>query len=129
MNQATHSVNACIRGDVLTKECPSRQILQDVTNRWGVLILFTLHTGTYRFSELRKTIKGISEKMLAQTLQALEADGFVLRTAYPEIPPHVDYQLTDSGNAIAERLTALIDWIETNLTDILKTREQFASGR
>ncbi len=117
------------RGNVLAKECPSRAILQDVTSRWGVLVLFALLGGTHRFSELRKKINGVSEKMLAQTLQSLEADGFVLRTAHPVIPPHVDYQLTDHGTEVARRVEDLVDWIELNLADILQAQNRYKEKR
>ena len=113
------------RGNVLIKECPSRSILQDVTSRWGVLVLFTLLDHTHRFSELRKRITGISEKMLSQTLQALEADGFVLRTAHPVIPPHVEYSLTENGIEVARRLEELVNWIELNIGDILVAQNKY----
>lgn len=113
------------RGNVLAKECPSRGILQDVTSRWGVLILFSLLAGTHRFSELRNKITGVSEKMLSQTLQALEADGFVLRTAHPVIPPHVEYQLTESGIEVARRVEELVNWIELNIADILHSQSRY----
>ncbi|MCW4630296.1 winged helix-turn-helix transcriptional regulator [Marinomonas rhodophyticola] len=83
-------------------------------------MLFALKDGeTHRFSELRRKILGVSEKMLAQTLQALELDGFVLRTSYPVVPPHVEYSLTTLGFEVAIRVANLADWIEDNLTDIL----------
>ncbi|GGN18995.1 transcriptional regulator [Marinomonas arctica] len=108
------------RGDVFSDKCPSRDILKHVTSRWGVLVLFALKDGeTHRFSELRRKISGVSEKMLAQTLQALELDGFVLRTSYPVVPPHVEYSLTTLGLEVAVRVASLADWIEDNLTDIL----------
>lgn len=113
------------RGDVLIKECPSRGVLQDVTSRWGVLVLIALLDGTHRFSELRKKINGVSEKMLSQTLQALEADGFLLRIAHPVIPPHVEYQLTASGVEVADRVQELVDWIELNIGDILEAKAQY----
>ncbi|WP_428241173.1 winged helix-turn-helix transcriptional regulator [Gynuella sp.] len=113
------------RGDVLTKECPSRGVLQDVTSRWGVLILFSLLGGTHRFSELRKKITGVSEKMLSQTLQALENDGFVKRIAHPVIPPHVEYQLTETGVEVARRVEELVNWIEINIGDIVVAQNQY----
>ncbi len=117
------------RGDVLAKDCPSRSILQDVTSRWGVLVLFSLLDGTHRFSQLRKKISGVSEKMLSQTLQALEADGFVLRTAHPVIPPHVEYQLTESGVEVAQRVEGLVNWIELNLAGILEAQRGYAGQK
>jgi len=106
-------------GNVLAAECPSRTVLSHVTSRWGVLVLVVLLGGMHRFSQLRKEVGGVSEKMLAQTLVALEGDGFVLRTALPVIPPHVEYSLTPLGREVAERLEVLIDWIEDNLPRIL----------
>ena len=85
------------RGDVLSPSCPAREILQHVTSRWGVLVLVALQGGTLRFSELRRKVGVVSERMLAQTLQVLERDGFVERRAYPVVPPHVDYRLTPLG--------------------------------
>tara|TARA_R110000868_G_scaffold4171_8_gene25903 strand:- start:3933 stop:4244 length:312 start_codon:yes stop_codon:yes gene_type:complete len=83
-----------------------------------VLILISLRDGTHRFSELRKRIGGVSEKMLAQSLQALEQDGFVERIAYPVVPPHVEYSLTTSGEEVARLVAALADWIEMNMPRI-----------
>ena len=109
------------RGNVLSDKCPSRDILKHVTSRWAVLIFMALKDGnTYRFSELRRTIQGVSEKMLAQTLQTLEQDGFVERTSYPVIPPKVEYNLSTTGMAVAERVIGLVDWIEENIADILQ---------
>lgn len=124
---ATKSLKeAMLRGDVMADKCPSRDILNHVTSRWGVLLLIALRGGTHRFSELRRKVTGISEKMLAQTLQALESDGFVKRISYPVVPPHVEYLLTPMGEQISEKVEALADWIEINLTDILKVRAEKA---
>ena len=79
------------------------------------MLLVALLAGTHRFSELRRKIGGISEKMLAQTLQVLENDGFVIRTVFPVIPPHVEYELSASGVEIAKLVEALADWIELNM--------------
>lgn len=106
------------RGDVLSAACPSRLILRRLTSRWGGLVLLTLETGPLRFSALRRRIGGVSERMLAQTLQELEADGFVDRRAFAVTPPHVEYALTPLGAEAAERFRALVDWVETNLPRI-----------
>lgn len=107
------------RADVTAPDCPSRIILQHLTSRWGVLAMAVLATGTYRFSELRRRIGGVSERMLAQTLQTLEADGFVTRTAWPVVPPRVDYSLTPLGREAAAHIVALASWIESSLPAIL----------
>lgn len=113
-----------MRGDVFATPCPSREILSHVSSRWGVLILIALRGGTHRFSELRRRMGGVSEKMLAQSLKALVEDGFVLRVSYPVVPPYVEYSLTAMGHEVADRVAALADWIETNLTRVLDIRRQ-----
>jgi len=107
------------RGDVFAQACPSRDLLTHVTSRWGVLVLVALRGGTHRFSELRRKIKGVSEKMLAQTLQRLEADGLVRRVSYPVVPPKVEYSLTAPGLEVAAHVEALADWIELNVARLL----------
>ena len=115
-------------GTVLAPECPSRAVLSHVTSRWGVLVLVVLLGGTHRFSQLRKEVGGVSEKMLAQTLVALEGDSFVLRTALPVIPPHVEYSLTPLGREVAERLEVLVDWIEDNISRIVAAESETAAS-
>lgn len=111
------------RGDLYAAACPSRGVLEHVTSQWGVLVLVALREeGTHRFSELRRKVGGVSEKMLAQTLQALEQDGFVLREAHPVIPPHVDYSLTPLGQEVAVHVEALTTWIEDNLPRVFDAR-------
>lgn len=99
--------------------CPSRVVLTHVTSKWGVLVLVALAEETLRWSELRRRVQGVSEKMLAQTLRTLEADGFVHRDAHPEIPPRVDYRLTARGHELVERLIPLVEWIAENAEDIV----------
>jgi DNA-binding HxlR family transcriptional regulator len=111
-----------LRGDLFAQACPSREILRHVTSRWGVLVLVALQGGAHRFSELRRKIDGVSEKMLSQTLQWLEGDALVLRVSYPVVPPHVEYSLTPLGAEIAHRVADLADWIEVNLPRVLDGR-------
>ncbi|HEX6234604.1 MAG TPA: helix-turn-helix domain-containing protein [Jiangellaceae bacterium] len=101
--------------------CPSRIVLDHVTSRWGVLILIALSQGTLRWSQLRRRADGISEKMLAQTLQTLERDGFVHRDAKPVIPPRVDYSLTPRGEEVVALLIPLMEWIVANADEIVDT--------
>jgi DNA-binding HxlR family transcriptional regulator len=103
------------RGNVFAADCPSREVLQHVTSRWGVLLLIALLSGTHRFSDLRRKVGGVSEKMLAQTLKWLENDGFVIRKSYPVVPPHVEYTLTPAGVEVGRRVESLADWIEGNM--------------
>lgn len=105
---------------VLPANCPSRTVLDHVTSKWGVLVLVALTAEpSLRWSELRRTIEGVSEKMLAQTLRTLEDDGLVNRDAQPTIPPRVDYSLTDRGRQLTGRLLPLMDWIADNASEML----------
>jgi DNA-binding HxlR family transcriptional regulator len=115
------------RGELFSPACPSRDVLRHVTSQWGVLVLVALLGGTHRFAELRRKVGGVSEKMLAQTLQALEGDGFVARRSFPVVPPHVEYSLTPLGLEVARRVEVLADWIEENLASILGARELIES--
>lgn len=108
------------RGEVMSEICPSREILNHLTSRWGVLVLIALREQeVMRFSEMRRRIGGVSERMLSQTLKLLEADGFVRREAKPVVPPHVEYSLTPLGAEAAEKVAALALWIEESLPRIL----------
>ena len=103
------------RGDVFAPNCPSREVMKHVTSSWGVLVLIALRDGTHRFSELRRKVAGVSERMLSQTLQWLEADGLLERKSYPVVPPHVEYTLTPMGEEAAALVADLAEWIEVNL--------------
>ncbi|OAR22345.1 HxlR family transcriptional regulator [Streptomyces sp. ERV7] len=115
--------------DVFSKACPSRGTLEHITGRWGGLALGALHEGSFRFNELRRRVDGVSEKMLSQTLQALERDGLVHREAQPTNPPRVDYTLTPLGHEVAERLLGLIHLMEDRMPSVLEARERYDAGR
>lgn len=110
------------RGDLMAVACPSREVLKHLTSRWGVLVLIALEGGTRRFSELRRMIGGVSERMLAQTLQWLEHDGIVHRRALDVVPPHVEYSLTPLGIEAAAKVRGLADWIEVSVPQIMRHR-------
>lgn len=110
------------RGEVLDPNCPSREILRHITSRWGLLVLIALSDETLRFSELRRKVGGVSEKMLAQTLQAFEEDGFIDRRSYPVVPPHVEYRLTPLGIEVKDQIAGLANWLESNLHRVMKQR-------
>jgi DNA-binding HxlR family transcriptional regulator len=117
-----------LRGDLFSEYCPSRDVLKHVTSRWGVLLLVALGGGAHRFSELRRKVGGISEKMLAQTLQWLEQDGFVKRIAHQAAPPHVEYKLTPLGEALSARVSEVVDWIEDNFGAIQVAQQRQADA-
>ncbi|OZC58725.1 transcriptional regulator [Rhodococcus sp. 06-621-2] len=111
-----------LEADVFARGCHSREALQNVTSRWGILALAALSEGDYRFNALRRRVDGVSERMLSQTLQTLERDGFVLRTVLESIPPKVEYSLTPLGRSVADRLVGLIELVESNLPAVLDAR-------
>ena len=111
--------------DAFARNCPSRPTLEHVTGRWGSLVLGGLHDGPLRFNELRRRVDGVSEKMLAQTLQALERDGFVHREVRTAIPPRVEYSLTPLGRRISDKLMSLIDDLEAHMPDVLAAQQVY----
>lgn len=115
--------------NVFAKACPSRGTLEHVTGRWGGLTLGALYEGSLRFNELRRRVDGVSEKMLSQTLHALERDGLVHRDAQPTNPPRVDYELTPLGREVAGRLLSLIHCVEGHMGDVLAARERYDGTR
>jgi len=110
------------------ESCPAvRDVLHRVGDKWSVQIVALLGDGPLRFSELKRSIEGISQRMLTLTLRGLERDGLVTRTVYPEIPPRVDYELTRLGNTLLEPISALADWAAEYRTSIQEAREKFDS--
>ncbi|MFE2941467.1 winged helix-turn-helix transcriptional regulator [Streptomyces sp. NPDC059255] len=106
---------AAERYDVFHTDCPARDVVDHVTSRWGIWVLISLRSNELRFYELRESIQGISEKMLAQTLRALVQDGLVWREVEPTTPPQVTYGLTEFGRDVGEPLTDLFDRITRRL--------------
>ncbi|MEU6480629.1 helix-turn-helix domain-containing protein [Streptomyces sp. NPDC047017] len=115
--------------NVFARVCPSRGTLEHITGRWGALTVGALYEGSLRFNELRRRVDGVSEKMLSQTLQALERDGLVHREAQPTNPPRVDYELTPLGREVAGRLLALIHCVEGRMDDVLAARAAYDARR
>jgi DNA-binding HxlR family transcriptional regulator len=111
--------------DPYTQGCPSRQLLDRIGDRWTVLIVGALDEGPRRFGEIAGRVGGISQKMLAQTLRSLERDGFVTRTAFPVVPPRVDYELTDLGRSLQQPLLALERWAVDNMDAVASHRDGY----
>ena len=114
--------------DVFAKQCPSREVLDHLTGRWGVLVMAGLRKGPARFNALRRRVDGVSEKMLAQTLHALERDGFVRREVLAVLPPSVNYSLTELGEGAADHLLALIAHVEEHMPAVLDERQRQAEA-
>lgn len=118
-----------VTGNCFMAECKAREVLNHVSNRWGGLVLAALLERNLRYSEIRNRVGGISEKMLAQTLDVLERDGLIVRTSYPVVPPRVEYDLTVSGRALAERFVDLFAWIGTNVETFTNAQQRYDSQR
>lgn len=116
------AVRAVFPDGVFPAACPSRVVLDHVTSKWGLLVLVSLTDGPQRWSELRRRAEGVSEKMLAQTLKTLEADGFVHREAFPVIPPRVEYRLTGLGEELAAHLVPLVGWVAEHADAVVARR-------
>jgi DNA-binding HxlR family transcriptional regulator len=110
----------------LDDDCPVRNVLDRVGDKWSILIISILgDQGTVRFNQLNQMIGNISQKMLTVTLRTLEADGLVLRTMYPEIPPRVEYSLTPLGESLLPAMEGLTRWAKDNMPAVLASREQY----
>jgi len=107
---------------VLDADCPSRQVLDRIADKWTALIIRVLADGTHRFGQLQRRVGGISQKMLTQTLRELERDGLVERTVHPVVPPHVEYRLTPLGRSLRQPLDAICAWAEAHLAQMLAAR-------
>ena len=109
---------------VLKPQCPSRVVLDRIADKWTALIIQVLANGTQRYAELRRTIGGISQKMLTQTLRSLERDGLVVRKVHPVVPPKVEYSLTRLGRTLIDHLHALCSWSERHLPELQANRNR-----
>lgn len=115
--------------DPYDRNCPSRQVLDRIGDRWSVLVVGALSQGPLRFSELAKRVDGVSQKMLTQTLRGLERDGLITRTMYAQIPPRVDYQLSESGSSLAIPIQALETWAKENMPAIMRARDGYDAAQ
>lgn len=118
----------CI-ANVFDENCPSRQVLRLVGDRWTLLVMASLDGGTQRNSDLLRRIGGISPKVLSTTLRKLEEFGFIERKVFPEIPPRVEYSLTPLGRSLSSIIVSLDRWVESNFADVARARQAFGSRR
>ncbi|HEY0238954.1 MAG TPA: helix-turn-helix domain-containing protein [Friedmanniella sp.] len=121
----TTSAEPTLLGNPYDADCPTRRILDRIGDRWTVLVIGVLDSGDARFSELRRRIEGVSQKMLTQTLRGLERDGLVLRTVYPEVPVRVVYGLTQAGRTLQEPLRALQEWSIEHVGAVKASQEAY----
>ncbi len=106
-------------------DCPTRQVLDIIADKWATLIIGALRGGPQRFAALQRQIGGISQKMLTQTLRELERDGLLQRTVYAQVPPRVEYTLTPLGHTLVEPLLALIGWAEGHIGEVTSARQRY----
>ncbi len=112
------------------QDCPIRHVYCRLSDKWSVLTLMSLYAnGVMRFSDIFKSVGDISQRMLTVTLRSLEADGLVKRSIYPEIPPRVEYELTQTGKSLMPHLSAQVEWAAEHMQDIVKSRRQHEAGR
>ena len=112
--------------DTLYPNCPIRNVLSRVGDKWSMLVLFTLESNdNQRFKELQRNIPDISQKMLTATLKMLEADGLIRREVFPEVPPRVEYSLTKKGKSLLPLIDNLLSWASENMEDIIESRRKF----
>jgi DNA-binding HxlR family transcriptional regulator len=119
-----HSLVAEWRG-MTEAQCPTREVLDRIGDRWTVLTVGALGQGPLRFNQIERSVAGISQKMLTQTLRGLERDGLVLRTVYPEVPPRVVYELTSEGRTLLAPLAALQAWATGHIGGVLEARQKY----
>jgi DNA-binding HxlR family transcriptional regulator len=127
MTSATASADG--RFDVLAAACPTRQVINRIGDRWSLLVLYALEDRTLRFQELRRTVDGVSQKMLTQTLRLLERDGLVRREVFASVPPRVEYSLTPLGRGLSKHIAAIREWAYANIDEIEAARRDFAAVR
>lgn len=111
----------------LEQPCPIRDVLDRIGDQWSLLVLEALAERTLRFNELGRIIDDISKQMLSRTLKRLEMDGFVHRTVYPEVPPRVEYTLTDLGQSFLVPMKALVEWADANHVAVCRARHAFGA--
>ncbi|WP_309132845.1 helix-turn-helix domain-containing protein [Brevibacterium sp.] len=113
-------------GNAFDPDCPTRVILDRIGDKWTVLIIDILESGPLRFNEIRQSIGGITPKVLTSTLRSLAADGLITREAHAEVPPRVEYRLTDLGRSLREPVATLRRWAELNASAITDNRERIS---
>jgi DNA-binding HxlR family transcriptional regulator len=121
----TQAVRLFDRGDLFDPDCPTRVVLDRIGDKWTVLVVSALSTGTLRFTELRDRMGGVAAKVLTQTLRALERDGILTRTVYAQVPPRVEYRLTDLGRSLVTPIAAIQDWAEAHVGAVLAARSSY----
>jgi DNA-binding HxlR family transcriptional regulator len=125
----SHLLETKPRWDVFESNCPTRQVLDRIADKWTVLVIRRLSDGTLRFAQLRRAVGGISQKMLTNTLRGLERDGIVTRRLYASVPPRVEYSLTDLGRSLSDLVEGICCWAEANIGQVQEARAVYDRAR
>ena len=115
--------------DVMERECPTREVLDRIADKWTMLVVLALEGGPMRFSQLKRRIVGVAQKMLTQTLRGLERDGLVCRRVFPTVPVTVEYTLTPLGHSLSDAVAVVRSWTYGHMAEIQAARSQFDEGR
>ena len=118
----SHLLETKAHWDVFNSKCPTRQVLDRIADKWTVLVIRRLSHGTMRFAQIRRSVDGISQKVLTNTLRGLERDGIVTRKIYASVPPRVDYTLTDLGRSLCDLVEGICGWAEANIERVQEAR-------
>jgi len=119
---ASHLLETTPEWNVFDSNCPTRQVLDRVADKWTVLVIQRLSKGTLRFAQLKRSVDGISQKVLTNTLRGLERDGLVSRRIYASVPPRVEYSLTELGQSLCGLVEGICSWAETNIQQVQSAR-------
>jgi DNA-binding HxlR family transcriptional regulator len=122
----SHLLKTTPPGNVFNRHCPTRQVLDLIADKWTVLIIRRLADGTLRFAQLRRSVSGISQKVLTNILRSLERDGIVTRRVYASVPPKVEYSLTGLGRSLCDLVQGICGWAEANIAQVQAAREIYA---
>ncbi|WP_243790002.1 helix-turn-helix domain-containing protein [Saccharopolyspora gloriosae] len=115
--------------DVHNPACPTRVVLDRIGDRWTSLVVLSLAPGPMRFTRLRAGVGGVAPKVLTQTLRAMQRDGLLTRTVHAEVPPRVDYELTELGRSLQVPIQAITDWAEAHVTEVVAARADYDAAR
>src|SRR3984957_11892215 len=121
----SHLLETKLPWNVFDNNCPTRLVLDRIADKWTVLIIRRLSDGTLRFAQLRRSVDGISQKVLTNTLRGLERDGIVTRRIYASVPPKVEYSLTTLGRSLCDLVEGICDWAEANIDHVQKARKVY----
>ncbi len=121
----SHLLETKLPWNVFDNNCPTRQVLDRIADKWTVLMIRRLSDGTLRFAQIRRAVDGISQKVLTNTFRGLERDGILTRRIYASVPPRVEYSLTDLGRSLSDMVGRICGWAEANIEKVQEARAAY----